>query len=133
MPGQGVAPKLPDQRRRTNAPARGEWIEIPKVGLGAPLGNPDWSARTRAAWDAWWNDPASTQWTPADVDSVRYLAELHNLGSPTIASEMRLRMDGLGLTQKGKRDLRWRIVEVEEEVEPKKPAKSRRRNLNVVA
>lgn len=133
MPGQGAAPKLPEQRRNRVAPQRGEWIEIPNVGLGAPAPDPEWNAETVAAWESWWNDPASTQWTAADVGSVRYLAKLFDLGSVTIANEMRLRMDGLGLTQKGKRDMRWRVVEVEEEVEPKKPAKSRRRTLNVVA
>ncbi len=133
MPGQGTAPKLPEQRRRSNAPARGEWTELPKSGVGPPKPNPAWSARVVTAWDAWWNDPASTQWTEADVEAVHALAELMDDGLVKHAGEIRLRTDALGLSQKGKRDMRWRIVEAEEEAEPKKPVKSRRRNLNVVA
>ena|SRR5579859_35711 len=133
MPGQGAAPKLPEQRRNRHEPKRGEWVEIPRVGLGAPAPDPSWNAETVLAWNSWWDDPASTQWTAADVGSVRYLARLFDLGSVSIANEMRLRMDGLGLTQKGKRDMRWRIVEPEEPAERKPPAPSRRRNLNVVA
>lgn len=125
MAGRGPAPKDPAQRAGHVVPQRGEWTDIPKTRRGPIPKLPSgavWSARTRAAWKAWWRDPAATQWTPADVDNVLYLAELFNLGAVAIANELRLRMDGLGLTQKGKRDLRWRVVEpaVETSTAPKK-------------
>lgn len=114
MAGRGPAPKEPEQRAGHIVPKRGEWQDLPKTRRGPipvlPKREQAWKARTRAAWKAWWRDPAATQWTPADVDSVLALAELVDLGAITIQSEIRLRMDGLGLTQKGKRDLRWRVM-----------------------
>ncbi len=133
MAGQGPAPKLPDQRRTRVVPQRGEWVELPPTGVGPPAPDPDWKQRTVQAWSAWWNDPASTQWAAADIEAVYMLAELMEDGLTKHAAEIRQRSDILGLSAKGRQDRRWRIVEAEEEVEPKKPAKSRRRNLNVVA
>lgn len=114
MAGRGPAPKDPAQRVGHLVPKRGEWQDLPKARKG-PIPKlserkSGWSARTRAAWKAWWRDPAATQWTPADVDSVLRLAELFDLDEPKYLNEIRLRMDGLGLTQKGKRDLRWRVA-----------------------
>lgn len=134
MAGQGFAPKDPSQRAGTAVPKRGEWESIPRENLEPapelPARESGWSERTRLAWRAWWRDPASTQWTPADRDNVLYLAELFDLGSVTIANELRLRMDGLGLTQKGKRDLRWRIEETPTEVAPAR--KKRASSLHLV-
>jgi hypothetical protein len=42
------------------------------------------------------------------------------------AAEVRVRMDGLGLTPKGKRDLRWRVAERQAEPERPKLAEVRR-------
>jgi hypothetical protein len=67
------------------------------------------------------------------VDAIYALAELMSDGLVKHAAEIRLRAAELGLGAKGRQDRRWRIVEVEEEAERKPPAKSRRRNLNVVA
>lgn len=140
MAGRGRAPKEPEKRRNRTLPSRGEWVEIPAVNgkrapalPAAPRGG--WSAGVRLAWKAWWADGASTQWSPADRESVRQLAYLlHDLerGKVSVAGEVRLRMDSLGLTQKGKRDLRWRIgVEAPEgEVPVQRP--SRRDHLRVV-
>lgn len=41
---------------------------------------------------------------------ARLFEELER-GELRLAAEVRLRMDGLGLTAKGKRDLRWRIFD----------------------
>lgn len=124
MAGQGTAPKEPEHRARANVPIRGEWQSLPKVGVGPPAPNADWSVRTQAAWSAWWNDPASTQWSQADVEAVHALAELMDAGLLKHAAEIRLRTDALGLSQKGKRDLRWRIEEPVEAAPAKKPRTS---------
>jgi len=118
MAGRGPAPKPKEQRRNRGAPARGEWVDLPAVDdpilpelPKRPRGTGRWHARTAAAWAAWRRDPATTQYGPAEVAAALELAWLHTDsivdGEPK-ASEIRLRMDGLGLTAKGKRDLRWR-------------------------
>lgn len=112
MAGTGPAPA--EQRRRRNEPARGEWIDLqPIVNPTLPaLPEGDYPTRTRGAWDAWRTDPASAMFGPAEVSAALDLLELHSewaRGKTMLSAEVRLRMDGLGLTAKGKRDLRWRV------------------------
>ena len=113
MAGRGPAPK--EGRRRRNVPARGEWVDLapleePVLPSLPPLdGDEVWAASTVGMWEAWRSDPVSGQWSPADVAFALDTIRLHNLGLPSSMSEIRLRMDSLGLTPKGKRDLRWRI------------------------
>ena len=140
MAGIGPAPKPPDQRRRRNVPTRGEWQTLPlKSGRKAPTlprrrsGTGSWSPNTRKAWAAWWADPAASQWTVADEVAalqLAYLFEEVEQGNLRFAGEVRQRMDGLGLTAKGKRDLRWLVGEPEEEAKParaKSPSKAKLR------
>jgi hypothetical protein len=117
MAGRGPAPKDPGQRRRRNEPARGEWVELEALkGPVLPLlpkrgkGEGSWSPRTRAVWAAWRADPATSQYGPAEVAAAVELAWIFEAAvrGEERASEVRLRMDGLGLSAKGKRDLRWR-------------------------
>jgi hypothetical protein len=62
-------------------------------------------------WAAWRADPVTGQYSPADVAYALDTIMLYDgLTSANGANEVRLRMDGLGLTPKGKRDLRWRIA-----------------------
>jgi hypothetical protein len=107
MAGRGPAPKPPEQRRRRNVPERGEWVDL--APLAAPVlevAPKDWPIEARDLWNAWREDPVTSTYTPADLVSLRQLClrfgELQD-------SEQRLRMDGLGLTPKGKRDLRLRV------------------------
>lgn len=131
MPGVGPPPKDESERRRTNAPQRGEWQNITapakpvvpplsKVGK-APEGG--WPPRTRALWEEWRKDAATTVWGPAEHAAAVELAYLHAewcvFGPASMASEVRLRTDTLGLTLKGKRDLRLRVVDANAEVKPK--------------
>jgi hypothetical protein len=124
----GPAPKHPSERRRRNAPAGGEWIELPAT-VEKPTLPPlprrtkaegPWSAETRETWEAWRQDPATTQYTSADVnfalETIRLQEECAR-GRHSLAGEIRLRMDGLGLTPKGKRNLRWRVAGPAEVVE----------------
>lgn len=138
MAGQGPAPKDPGQRRRTNEPARGEWVDLKPVEKAIlpalPKRKGGWSARTRATWNRWRKDPATTMYGESEIASALDLAYLHHdwtRGDSKLAAEIRLRMDGLGLTPKGKRDLRWRpplpavVIQIEDARERKPPAKRR--------
>lgn len=125
----GPPPRDPQLRRRRNAPRSGEWIDLPAT-VGKPIlpalprrtkAEGPWSARTRATWSAWRKDPATTRYTPADIEyaiSTILLAELANRKmTASLLAELRLRMNGLGLTPPGKQRLRWRIGEPAEVVE----------------
>lgn len=133
MAGRGKEPKNPEERRRRNVPTRGEWVDLPKSNPEKPPAPAnDWHPHTKTAWNSWWADPASLMWGPADQDTVRELARLHDRmesmegtrGLSSMASEVRQRKDGLGLSEKGKRDLRWRVVS-DEVAEKRKEAATR--------
>jgi hypothetical protein len=105
MAGRGPAPKDAGNRRRFNQPARGEWIELEP--LSAPV-LPPWRrgfSVPAELWDAWRADPVTGQYSEADIGAICWLAKVF---AKLKDNEQRLRMDGLGLTPKGKRDLRWR-------------------------
>src|SRR4051812_26948228 len=105
MAGRGPAPKPAGQRRRYNQPARGEWIDLePLKKPVLPRYDESWQVK-RWMWEGWRQDPVTAQYAPADLVAIRELAErFYDLKD----NEQRLRMDELGLTPKGKRDLRWR-------------------------
>jgi hypothetical protein len=70
-------------------------------------------------------------WGTFDIQSAIDLAYLHNEwvgGGPTsLVAEIRQREDRLGLSQKGLRDLRWRIAEEIDEEDPvERPAGNKR-------
>lgn len=122
MAGRGPAPKDPEQRRRTNTPTRGEWTEVraPAKPVVVPLSKvgaaPDggWPARTKALWESWRQDAATTVWGPGDLAAAIELIYLHAewtvYGPASLAAEIRLRSESLGLTLKGKQDRRLRVV-----------------------
>lgn len=111
-------------------------LEAPVLGK-LPAGV--WHSRTEALWSAWREDPATGMYGPAELAAVLELAyltdEFVSGGHPDLKfqrvtpAELRQRMDGLGLTAKGKRDLRWRTVAevAHEEREPTRssPVESR--------
>jgi len=105
MAGRGPAPKAPEQRRRYGQPARGEWVDL------EPLDEPVlkiWDDRftvPRDLWEAWRISPVTSQYGPEDVAAICALAI--EWETRTFADRDR-QMDKLGLTPKGKRDLRWR-------------------------
>ena len=121
MAGRGPAPKAEGQRRRRHAPERGDWINLPAVDPNAPAlpelpkrsrGTGRWHPRVTAAWAAWRLDPATTQFGPAEVAAAVELAwvmdDMVRSGAATLVTAVQRRADALGLTAKGKRDLRWR-------------------------
>jgi hypothetical protein len=91
-----------------------------------------------AAWSSWRHDPATTQYGPSEIQSavdLAYLYEQWARGDMKLAAEIRLRMDGLGLTPKGKRDLRWRVPtgkSAGEAEEPEASPEERRQRIRAV-
>lgn len=124
MAGTGPAPKAQEERRNRNPPGRGEWVDLAPLERAVLPELPDgeWPPATREAWAAWRSDPVSSQYSAADIAYALDTIRLHAAMTPSSASEVRLRMDALGLTPKGKRDLRWRITEAGEKSKP--PARS---------
>lgn len=130
MAGRGRAPA--ENRRRRNVPMRGEWVDLEP--LEAPVlpelpegeWRPDWTPETVELWEAWRADPVTAQWSPSDVAFAVETIMLRNEKGLAAANEVRLRMDSLGLTPKGKRDLRWRLPKAEPEVAEVKPMPGRR-------
>lgn len=112
MAGNGPAPA--EERRRHNKPARGEWVDLePLEAVVLPdlpeLFEEPWRVDTAATWKAWQEDPVTAMYGPADIAYALDTIRLHQAMTPSSASEVRLRMDALGLTPKGKKDLRWRL------------------------
>ena len=137
MAGTGSAPKYPEQRRNSNVLQRGEWVELPPATGEIPgLPEGDWSSESVAYWADCWADPVSSQWLSADCAEMRFLLRLFESQggklSATMAGEIRMREDRLGLGLKGKRDLRFRVKAEDEVSEPRKAAGRRRRDLKVV-
>ena len=130
MAGRGPAPKDARKRRNTSLPRRGEWIDLPAEAPGRVPAMPRgsrWSPEARQLWAEWHKDPASLTWTPADHGTARMTLRLFARweADPTasLAAEIRLRLDGLGLSQKGKRDLRLRVAGAEaNEAKPARPS-----------
>jgi hypothetical protein len=96
------------------------------AGDGGPARAP------QALYDAWRLDPITATFGPSEVAATVELArltdEFESGGDPDLKfqrvapSELRLRMDGLGLTLKGKRDLRVRLVSDVEDAPAAAPA-----------
>lgn len=115
----GPAPKYPEDRSGTKVPERGEWVTLgpmPKPIL-PPLPKGDWSVRTRKAWKAWRSDWTTQAYGPAEIAMAVELAYLFEAMVTDTdyksAAEVRQWLDRLGLTLKGKRDLRLRTATVE--------------------
>lgn len=111
MSGTGPAPSL--QRRRRNAPSRGDWQASDATGWqhgatpDAPAGlRPE----SRAAWTAWMAGWPAAHWIPADLPALQVVARLYDelaAGRFQRAGELRMWMDTYGMTPKGQQDRRW--------------------------
>lgn len=140
MAGRGPAPA--ENRRRRNEPARGEWVDLPPLERPVLPELPErtdgeaWSGRAVTLWAAWRADPVTQVWSPADIAYALDTIALYEAAADSKPNEVRLRMDGLGLTPKGKRDLRYRVasapVEQQSVKRPAKKSSSRRARLSVV-
>ncbi len=92
-------------------PYRGPRPRLPRVKGGL-------LAATKATWEAWWRSPMAHRWHPVGWCQLERLIALSDqltrqlyrgeMSSP-LAKEIRALEDGLGLTEKGRRNLRWRL------------------------
>jgi hypothetical protein len=113
--GRGPAPKPPGERAGRHKPERGDWQDLPTLEKPVlPRYLPKtkgvtWSARTKRLYKGWRADPVTATYGENEIAQVIELAYLqhHWEETGTGAAEIRQRMDGLGLTPKGKRDLRF--------------------------
>lgn len=138
-------PKKPEERRHAKKPARGEWQDLEPLAkpvLSAlPARQPDgepWNPMAKAAWEAWRADPVSRTWGKADIDYALDTLLLYWKFERN-AAEIRLRWDTLGMTPKGRRDLRLRLpqetaseVRSEANRQRRKTRGKRRATLSVV-
>lgn len=123
-------PKPKEERRNRVPPQRGEWVDLEP--LEAPilpeLPDGEWDDDVRRIWAAWRADPVTAEYAPADIDyALESISLRQQQGLVKSAAEFRRRSDALGLTPKGKRDLRWRIPGAVAQTKPKnrRPARSR--------
>lgn len=121
MPGRGPAPKAPEERASSRIPERGDWLTLPP--LEKPVlpalprrskGEGPWSVRTNRMWSAWRRDWVTGAYGEAELAMAVELAYVYEDAvrdsKPTRWAEVRQWMDRLGLTMKGKRDLRLRLA-----------------------
>lgn len=107
----GPAPKK--ERRRRNAPARGDWQAAPGVGWQhGEIPPPPTKIRkgAREAWATWFRAWYAAFWTPDMLPGLRIVARLYDAvdrGEYQRAGELRLQMDLYGMTAKGQADRRW--------------------------
>jgi hypothetical protein len=133
MAGRGPAPKDPAKRRNRHPPARGEWVDLQWLEEPClPEAEPYWSEPVRRLWDRGWRwDPVAATFGPAEREALYLLAQDFDSLPP---NEQRLRMDGLGLTLKGKRDLRFRLpAPGAAAAEPERPRLAEVRRLKAIA
>ena len=108
---QGRKPKDPAQKRNRMPmvhpwqPAEGEGWQFgekpePPDGLMQP---------TRDAWDLWFDSWWASFWKPADLPQIRLVAQMFDKGGRNElgASKLLPWLDRLGITPKGRQDLRW--------------------------
>ncbi len=126
----GIGPAPAENRRRSNVPARGDWVTLDSSAPSALPDLPDdaeWSERAMDAWSRWRDDPATSVYTAADVAFALDTIRLYNEGmSASMAKEVRMRMTDLGLTPEGKRKLRYRVEESDDVAGAKPVARQRR-------
>lgn len=117
MAGRGPAPKKTRQRR--NQPAHGEYVRLEP--LVEPVIPPleffdaerEWPTPTVYLWNAWRHDPVTQTWNASDIALAVDTIFLHAEDPVTKASEIRIRIDNLALSPKGRRDARLLLPEDE--------------------
>lgn len=116
---------------RNRKPARGDWTQLDPLDQPVlmPLDEIDlpvlceesgWPYTARKYWDSWRISPVTAKWTEDDIalaiDTISQFAATTRMvkgsgGVPLAASEMRLRMESLGLTPEGRRKGRYLLPE----------------------
>lgn len=118
MAGRGPAPKA--KRQRANTPALGDWrrlepLTAPVLPELSELDEPadGWPAASRMLWAAWRDDPVTATFNASDIALAVDTIMLHAADSVVRAGEIRIRIDNLGLSPKGRRDARLLLPEEE--------------------
>jgi hypothetical protein len=102
---------------------RGDWHSAPESSwsqCSIPAPPPDLLRASVDAWRTWFGAWFAAQWIDADVPALRVLITLYDRvqrGEYARASELRLWMDGFGITHKGQQDRRWVRLKVDEQPE----------------
>ena len=122
MPGPAPKPN----RRRRNAPARGEWQAAPGSGWQhGPIPEPPdgLMAATREAWTTWMQAWFASHWTPADLPGLRLVigqfdaVQRGQTKANDVTTLVRL-MDTYGITPAGQQARRWEAPKDEPQVQP---------------
>ena len=110
MPGPAPAAN----RRRRNAPARGDWHQDDAIGWqhGDVPDPPKVAAAARETWATWMASWFAAHWEPSDLPALRIVIKLYarswsGKASSSERSELRQLMDSYGITPKGQQDRRW--------------------------
>lgn len=126
MAGKGPAPKKPAERRNRTAPARGEWVTLPVEPYSGdrpdlPRVKGGLLKATKETWDTWWRSPMAHMWTTSDWPILTQLIVMTDRitralargeffqGYASMVTEARHLRDQLGITEKGRQDLRWEL------------------------
>ncbi len=130
----GPPPKPTEQRRRRNAPARGDWHSASAVGWrygSRPKPPTGLMPASRTAGTSWFKSWFAAPWTPDDLPGLRVVILLYDQverGEFQRSSEMRLWMSDYGITPGGAQARRWKPPESETSAEsipdyfgPRKP------------
>jgi hypothetical protein len=134
MPG----PPPKEHRNRRNAPARGEWRASPGFGWQhGPTPRPPigLKAASRKAWFAWMESWMAAFWIPGDLPQLRHVILLYDQverGEFRWAGELRLSMNGYGITPAGRQSLRWKPPEESPQPSSRKGARERYGHLHVL-
>lgn len=135
MPG----PPPAKTRVRRTPPKTGEWQtpevwgwRVEKFGPVPVLEVDGPKAATVKAWDAWFASWWAALWTPGDLPQLQLAASLldqHHRGLLDITKVVPV-LDKLGITPKGRQDLRWSAPK--EDAEPAKQGTASKPRLKVV-
>jgi hypothetical protein len=127
MSGHGIAPKDPDRRRNRSSPRRGEWKASPGIGwqhTPFPQAPDGLTEASRIAWTTWLRAWFAAHWEPGDLPALRIMVLLFDQverGKYQRAAELRMWLDGFGVTKKGQQDRRWAEPTTVEPSTPKPP------------
>jgi hypothetical protein len=126
MAGKGPAPKLHNQRGTSN------WTRLEPLkrqvlpAIRDVLGHDKVPKLSLLLWNSWRDDPVTATWTATEIALAADTITLHIADSVGKSSEIRIRLDSLALTPKGRRDARLLLPEDEDpEVEEAPPAPAR--------
>ena len=115
----GPAPKLDSERVRRAKPALG-WIPTQEVGWQhgeVPKPPAKLTTAAREAWATWFGAWFASHWGPEDLPGLRQVVRLYDQverGDFPRHGELRIAMDGYGITPKGQQMRRWQPPKVEE-------------------